>query len=247
MIRSGIVLAALALVMNVAPGTAAADEESLVPAEEIVKQLGPVRRPRAHLPMRSASGPRPDPATHQCDPGAVAARAQRTGKVDGVPLVEIPYAGEQFSLLIAQLPGGHTLNALETDLSGWNLAEALATLAPARVSLRLPKFRIDPKSVELKGVLQRAGMTAAFSQAADFSGLTGTPAQAVDQVVHAAGIDVDEQGTVATAATGVKLRAKSIEAPLPELAIDRPFVFAIVHRASGVPIFVGKLADPRAH
>ena len=99
MIRSGIVLAALALVMNVAPGTAAAEDESLVPAEEIVKQLGPVRRPRAHLPMRSASGPRPDPATHQCDPGAVAARAQRTGNdlartlrslvVEGAPSIDL--------------------------------------------------------------------------------------------------------------------------------------------------------------
>jgi serine protease inhibitor len=31
------------------------------------------------------------------------------------------------------------------------------------------------------------------------------------------------------------------------MTVDRPFAFAIVHTPTGVPLFMGQVADPSAH
>ncbi|MBK9442784.1 MAG: hypothetical protein IPN53_16375 [Comamonadaceae bacterium] len=41
--------------------------------------------------------------------------------------------------------------------------------------------------------------------------------------------------------------AKAFALPPPACAVNRPFVFAVMHRATGTPLFVGKVADPTLH
>jgi serpin B len=31
------------------------------------------------------------------------------------------------------------------------------------------------------------------------------------------------------------------------MTVDRPFAFAVMHTATGVPLFVGQVSDPSAH
>ena len=64
----------------------------------------------------------------------------------------------------------------------------------------------------------------------------------LDDLHHAAGITVDEEGGVAVAAAAATVRAKSLA--LPRCAVDRAFAFALVHQASGAPLFVGRVGDP---
>ena len=66
----------------------------------------------------------------------------------------------------------------------------------------------------------------------------------LDDVHHAAGITVDEQGGEAVAAAAATVRSKSLALPLPACAVDRTFAFALVHQASGTPVFVGRVGDP---
>jgi serpin B len=124
--------------------------------------------------------------------------------------------------------------------------------APARhVALTLPRFKAA-FSADLVPPFQRAGMRLAFSDAADFSGMTGdgprVAALKIGAIRHRAVIDVDEWGSEAAAATSVGMMVTS--APLETLqpvafVVDRPFIFLVVDRGSGAVLFQGRIRDPR--
>jgi serpin B len=40
--------------------------------------------------------------------------------------------------------------------------------------------------------------------------------------------------------------AKSLQMPAADCAVDRPFLFAIVHGRTGAPLFIGRVTDPTA-
>ncbi len=70
---------------------------------------------------------------------------------------------------------------------------------------------------------------------------------AVSKVTHAAEIEVNEEGTVASAVTAVQVVLTSLpyhpNPPIPFHA-DRPFLFSIYHRNSGVIMFTGVVQNP---
>ncbi len=68
--------------------------------------------------------------------------------------------------------------------------------------------------------------------------LRRTPTQAV--------VEVDEEGTVAAAATAVVMLRCAVLTEPPQLVFDRPFLFLIQHLPTGLPAFVGVVNDPTA-
>lgn len=158
------------------------------------------------------------------------------GEYDAVAL---PYKGGTFSAL-ALLPahGKSAEHALRLWASG---AQALTPVG--RLMVVLPKFKVS-SSMSLKPTLEAMGVKAAFSGAADFSRMaSGT--LFVSDVVHKAVVEVDEEGTVAAAATAVMM-VRSMPLPAQELIFDRPFAFIIRHDATQLPAFVGIVNDPRS-
>jgi serpin B len=114
------------------------------------------------------------------------------------------------------------------------------------VALTMPRFRVST-GFRLAGVLRQLGVTAAFGGDADFSGITTAERLRIDEVVHKAYVDVDEQGTEAAAATAVTMRAAALVVPArPPITVivDRPFLFAIIDTATGTPLFLGKVSTP---
>lgn len=179
-------------------------------------------------------------------PTMVAEREVRQGKVDNVTVFELPFASDEFSLLIGMPPAGHTLNAFETDLEGLDMAAWSGQLKASNCRLELPRFKIAPLSRALRPTLEALGVKTLFSASADLSPMLGTAAQGVhlDNVYQSATIIIDEEGGEAAAATGAAAQLKSFSMPPPACAVDRPFIFAVVHKATGAPLFVGKIADP---
>lgn len=173
--------------------------------------------------------------------------AVREGTIDNVFVLELPFEGGNFSMLLALPPAGHTLQALENDLLGADLAGWAAQLKPQRVQLALPKFEVRGAVVTLDDALRAAGMVTPFTDAADFSGIQGGRGIRLDNVFHSASIEVNEQGTVATAATAATGVAKSLQrADLPVRAFDRPFLFVLLHKPTATPLFIGRVAEPAA-
>jgi serpin B len=120
-------------------------------------------------------------------------------------------------------------------------------LNPRQVSLVLPKFRMT-SALDLVPVLTGLGARLAFTRAADFSGITPAEPLHIGAVAHKAYIDVDEQGTEAAAATAVTMAlSRAVFGGTPvEVIVDRPFLYAITDTASGLPLFLGRVADPSA-
>ena len=67
----------------------------------------------------------------------------------------------------------------------------------------------------------------------------------VSKIAQKAKIKVDEKGTEAAAVTTIAVGNASIEKPIEwiEFIVDRPFVFAIRDRVSGMILFIGEVND----
>lgn len=179
-------------------------------------------------------------------PTMVDERAVAHGTVDNLSVFELPFAGKTFSLMIAMAPKGHTLDALEKDLAGLDMAAWSGQLKESTCRLELPKFSIEASAQSLKAALQSLGVRKAFTDQAELAPMLGKAATGtgVDDVYHSATLVIDELGGEAAAATAVTVQAKSFQMPAPACSVDRPFIFAIVHKPSGAPLFVGKVANP---
>ena len=185
----------------------------------------------------------PDPDRQVMVPTMHARTTLRYHRGDGYQAVGLPYAGSRLELVIV-LPDGPPGQPAIPRAGG--LAALLAGLAPRQVSLAMPRFRVTT-GFGLRPVLTALGMPLAFSADADFSGITTAQRLRIDEVVHKAYIDVNEEGTEAAAATAVVIRAMARFAagdPPVEMIVDRPFLFAITDSRSGLPLFLGRVTDP---
>ena len=88
------------------------------------------------------------------------------------------------------------------------------------------------------------GMPTAFTDGADFTGISTEEALQISAVIHQANIDVDEKGTEAAAATAVVIRATSAPVDMVTLTVDHPFLFALRDMESGAVLFLGRIVDP---
>ncbi len=162
---------------------------------------------------------------------------------DGVKVVRLPYRGDTKSMLLV-IPDDLTgLTAVEAKLTAEQVAKWRAGLHKGEVMLTLPKFKVTGKS-RLGEALEQMGMPSAFDEAkADFTGMTEREKLFIGAVIHEAVVEVDEQGTVAAAATGATVTARSLPRVV-EIRADRPFLFLIVEDATQAILFAGRVAKP---
>ncbi len=165
------------------------------------------------------------------------------GAGDGYQAVRLPYVGGLSMVVI--VPDAGKLDSFERGLDGATLRRIASGLSSTQVMLTMPKFSFRSKA-QLKDALSELGMPVAFTDRADFSGMTKQEPLEIADVIHQAFIAVDEKGTEAAAATAVVTRATSAPQRPIELKIDRPFLFLIQDDETGAILFMGRLADPRA-
>jgi serpin B len=165
--------------------------------------------------------------------------------VDGLKLLELPYAGNDLAMVMI-LPGETDgLKTLEAQLNEASLDRWLAQAREQKVEVFMPKFKLAAQFNLAKNLVEM-GMTDAFSPQADFSGMDGGRDLFISAVVHKAFVEVNEEGTEAAAATGVVIRSMAImqPRPTPVFRADHPFIFLIRDTRSGSILFLGRMADP---
>lgn len=162
---------------------------------------------------------------------------------DDFHAVEIPYKGGELSMVVL-LPKKGGLAALEKKLTAANLKQ-WTKMTMHDVDLKLPKFKTTSR-FELKEVLSAMGMPEAFSEAADFSGMTTQGKLMITKVIHKAFIDVHEEGTEAAAATAVIAAPPSAPPQFPKanFHVDQPFVLLIREQQTGSILFMGRITNP---
>ena len=167
---------------------------------------------------------------------------------DGTQLLALPFAEAAYTLLVAMPAEGRTLDTLMQSLNGPQLSAWRTTLQPQKCRLALPKFELAPRAGSIRSTLEALGVRSAFTTAADLRPMLGSRARNVHlgDVFHAAGIRIDEIGGEAVAAAAATVVAKSFSLPVPDCAVNRPFLFAVLHGASGAPLFIGRVGDPSA-
>jgi len=164
----------------------------------------------------------------------------------GYQAVELPYIDNKLAMLVV-MPDAGKFDSVVQGLSTATLNEITAGLKDQYLALSMPKFNFS-SSPAMNSSLSSLGMGAAFDAGkADFSGISGNRELSISGVVHKAFINVDEKGTEAAAATGVLIGVTSINVNQPlKLTLDRPFLFMIRDRQTGLIIFMGKLMNPVA-
>lgn len=163
---------------------------------------------------------------------------------DNYQAVELPYSGKELSMVIL-VPKSGQFAALENSLNATQMSAVINSLKTSYVALTMPKFKYD-SSFSLKGTLSAMGMPVAFTDAADFSGMTGNRELVIKEVVHKAYVAVDEAGTEAAAASGVIIGVTSAPPTPVELTVDRPFIFLIRDIKTGTILFLGRVMNPKA-
>jgi serpin B len=164
---------------------------------------------------------------------------------DGYQAVLLPYTGGSLAMTVI-LPDG-PLAVLLPAIAAHGLGGVLVGASRHQVTLSMPRFRVEA-AFDLIPALRQLGVNEAFGDGADFSGITEAGPLRISTVAHKAYVDVDEQGTEAAAATAVSIRAAAaFRSPPPvTMVVDRPFLFAIVHTATGLPLFLGQVSRPRS-
>ena len=165
---------------------------------------------------------------------------------DNMQALSLPYKGGRLSMLILLPDAKTSLADVEKALTPEKLIGWLAhkTECPD-VMVHLPKFTMD-YNADVLAALQPLGLTkAAEAGAADFSGISGNRDLFISGVFHKAYVHVDEEGTVAAAATAMAMAGSAAPmAPPVEFNADHPFLFLIRDDKTGTILFMGRVADP---
>ena len=161
---------------------------------------------------------------------------------NGTNVYELPYSNDKYSMVIVMPASGTSIKTLEAGLDSAKWQGWINNLRPYNSLLTLPKFTFS-YSVSLNNALTDLGMGIAFSDNADFSGISATGHLKISEVKHKAFIETDESGTTAAAATSVGVVTSIAFGPF-NTTIDHPFIFAIREVSSGLILFAGTVNNP---
>ena len=166
-------------------------------------------------------------------------------ETDDFQAVKLPYGEKQQFFMYVWLPK-QKIEDLVDQLTSENWQEWQGGFAPKKGTLWLPKFKLEYKQ-ELKEVLTDLGMGLAFSDQADFSGMTDEVELMISQVLHKTFIEVNEEGTEAAAATSVGMAMTSFggDEKSFNMEVNRPFLVMIVDVGSGEMVFTGWVKNPK--
>ncbi|HNV11868.1 MAG TPA: serpin family protein [Propionibacteriaceae bacterium] len=162
---------------------------------------------------------------------------------DTFEATSVPYFGDKLAMTLVK-----PRSSVAEVFSGWakgGLDAMLASMGASSTQVKFPTWK-QRSTLTLKESLQGLGMEAAFSDEADFTGMTTQERLAIAEVHHQVFVAVDKEGTEAAAATGVVMRETSAQIADHELVLDRPFCWVIHDLATRTPMFIGAVSDPTA-
>jgi serpin B len=163
-------------------------------------------------------------------------------EADGYQAVELPYDGEEMSMVIF-LPAEKRFSEFEESLNTEKINTILGRLKMGQVLLTLPTLKLTCR-FGLNDTLAQMGMPTPFTDAADFSGMNGMRGLFITDIIHQAYVLVNEKGTEAAAATGVIVGLTSAgPGTCKVFTADRPFIFLIRDIKTNTILFVGRIMN----
>jgi serpin B len=164
-------------------------------------------------------------------------------KDDYAQYLDMPYGNKAFSMTVILPVDGKTTDDVLSKLTTTNWTNRLQNMSTQEVEVYFPRFKTKNKFT-LNDPLKSMGMNLAFSDFANFRNIADTNLQ-ISRVLHDTYIEVTEEGTEAAAVTVVEIVATSmpIPAPTPIFRVNKPFIFLIREKSTGVILFTGKIGN----
>ncbi len=161
----------------------------------------------------------------------------------GYRAVEVPL--EMVSTLSVVFLVPDDMASFQSQLTASKFDSILGSMKTYDVSFWLPKYSIESR-MDVASVLSAMGMPDVFDPSnADLSGITTDEKLFIQQVVHQANLDVDEEGVTAAAVTvALGLGGAGEPPPHVDFKVDKPFLYFIRDRQSGTILFMGRVTDP---
>lgn len=150
--------------------------------------------------------------------------------------IDLPYGDSAFAMTVVLPKATSSVAEVAASLSddAWNALTS--NLHTGHVDLWLPKVKLTWEKT-LNSDLKALGMQLAFTDGADFTGISSDVGLLISSVRQKAYVDVNEEGTEAAAVTSVGFTTTS--APMSVVVrVDRPFIFAIRERLTGTVLFL---------
>lgn len=161
--------------------------------------------------------------------------------------VSLPYGDKYVSMYVFLPKKNTTMEEFNKSLTPDAWAKWQAGFHKSDGTLELPRFKADYRT-SLKTTLSALGMKECFSSNANFSGmLSPTPSDFyISNVLHKTTLEVNEEGTVAAAATGVIMYygSKMVRMKPFTMIVNHPFFLAIADKPTGAILFLGSIVNP---
>jgi serpin B len=165
---------------------------------------------------------------------------------DQFQAVSLPYGeSERLSMYVFLPRESSSLGTFQQSLTAENWETWMSQFNRCEGAIRLPRFKLEYE-IKLNNVLEAIGMAIAFDDnQANFSGMSEDEQLSISRVQHKTFIEVNEEGTEAAAVTSVEIQTLSAPAPPPfQMAVDRPFFYAIRDNQTGTVLFMGTVVEP---
>jgi serine protease inhibitor len=161
--------------------------------------------------------------------------------------VELPYTSDRFALVVATTKDKPATAAEFAPIAGWLAGPGTGgdyKEMPGLVSM--PKFAVNSRA-DLLSALDAMGLDPGRKSDTAFEGLTPIATDIV-QILQRSVIRLDEEGTEAAAATAVVGLARGAR-PEPtdriRMVVDKPFMFALRDRETGLILLTGYVGRPQ--
>jgi serpin B len=154
------------------------------------------------------------------------------------------YKGYDKSFCVILPKKRYGISAIETRMNKSLFDSILNHVVIKEVVLSIPKLRLET-GYSLKESLSRLGLEKAFTDKADFTGISAQPLLKISNVSQVAYINVDEVKTEAAAVTKITMSyIGSTIHPKPKPIIyftaDHPFLFLIIDNQTKGIVFMGR-------
>ncbi|WKY13032.1 hypothetical protein Q1695_004111 [Nippostrongylus brasiliensis] len=157
---------------------------------------------------------------------------------EDVQMLSLSYEDTSFAFNIILPKTRFGLSQLRSKFTGSKIQRLLSEMKLTFLTYKIPKMRIET-DFKLKEALIAMGVSEMFSGGADFSGITKSPPLRISDAVHRAIIEVDEEGTTASAATGFVAAGSAFTLDEPKkFEADHPFWFILTKDNN--PLFMGQ-------
>ena len=154
--------------------------------------------------------------------------------------LDMPYGNKAFSMTVILPVDGKTNADVLNYLTAEKFNSILGYMPTKKVEVHMPRFNTK-NDLNMIPPLQNMGMKQAFTDFADFSNIADAQLL-ISTIKHITNIEVTEEGTEAAAVTiiGVGVTSMPVD-PDPVFRVNKPFLFVIREKSTGVILFMGKM------